>query len=880
MSMARISKILSQIKSNTDIGEYRFADVHMIVEVQKQLLDSLSRDNIPQEEKEMISKLITDIFPQLIKIMLNQHKKAKAKTWKSLQNSLENNMYDSLLNNKKSLRDDINDLISYDFATWDPEAEDFLKTQLRNTISSLFQQNLLKWTTNICSNVSLDYQYSKNIEKELKYFMEQWYLDDQSYTYAHELISNAYIQDHFKQVYEKKHSIVQELRHAQKTKDIFVPIAILIDEMNDVIYKKNEELAWDEEEAKFFIKLCDDVKDSYTKEIYTLCEIFVNTVISEDIETLHSKEELEAYWQKDIIKQWKSLLNFLSEDKKTYLIWILEDLKKEQLLTLQINLPKIKVRWDEVHFGSAVFPRFLYKPNSLWKAEPEIVDDNVHLNIKDIKSWKIIKASDEKKIRPENPYKMTEEEYKKMMKEYTTFHKTQECNELFAEEVRLTDSLIRFEDKKSAEYQELQMRLHEVRDEIEKNIPHYFRVIRKINAMPWLFSALKKAPELNSKIVIPPSVMEILHKIVHLSEYQLLTQDWFGILEWEAGVGKNVAIDIFAHYTGRPVFNFACNEKTTKDDMTYLWLIDKNGTYKLNSEVVKAIETEWAILVLDEINSLRPEVAKLLNSLLDMRRKLYFPHSDTSKKAKESVLIFGTMNPNTHVYKWNNVLSAEISSRAFFQFIDYPSLITDNIVNYDEALMTYKNVPYFYKLLSKEGFTQSDVDEIKYYIIREHNGNWLREDQKEKISKMQDSYLSDREFIQVWNDIINKKQTSSYNPEFIKWIESINEILLYAHYFRSKYIQKMTGIDRSSKITSSVSQRDLNKMLYLLCLWYTPEKAFIEVYINSIPSLSDRETIKNDLKTLSRETVLEEVKNYWTNKNLKLETLFNQTPNT
>lgn len=878
--MARISKILDQIKSKADIGEYHFADVHMIVEVQKQLLDSLLSDNIAIEEKERISQLINDIFPKLIKIMLKKHKEFKAETWELLENSLENNMYDSLLNSKKSLRDNINDLLSYNFSTWDPEAEDFLKSQLRNNINSLFKQYLLKRTTNICSNVSLDYKYSKNIEKELKYFMEKWYLDEQSYTYAHELISNAYIQEHFKEVYGSKHSIVQTLRHAQKTKDIFVPVSILIDEINDVIYRKNEELAWDGEEAKFFIKLCDDVKDAYSKEIYTLCEIYINTVISEDIETMHSKEELESYEKKDNLKQWKSLLNFISDDKKTYLIWILEDLKKEQLLTLQINLPKIKVRADEVHFWSAVFPRYLYKPNSLRKSDPEIVDNDVHLNIKDIKTWKIIKASDEKKIRPENPYKMTEEEYKKMIKDYTTFHKTQKCTDLFAEELRLSDALVRSENKKAAEYKELQMLLHTIREEIEKDVPYYFRVIRKINAIPAIFSALKKAPELNAKIVITPSVMDILHKIVHLAEYQLHTQDWFGILEWEAGVGKNVAIDIFAHYTGRPVFNFSCNEKTTKDDMTYLWLIDKNGTYKLNSEVVKAIETEWAILVLDEINSLRPEVAKLLNPLLDMRRRLYSPHNDTSKKAKESVLIFGTMNPNTHVYKWNNVLSAEISSRAFFQFIDYPSFINNDIINYDEALMTYKNVPYFYKLLSKEGFTQSDVDEIKYYIIREHNGNGLREDQKEKITKLKQSYLSDRDFIQARNDIINKKQSTSYNPEFIKWIESINEILLYAHYYRSKYIKKMTGIDRNSKVTSSVSQRDLNKMLYLLCLWYTPEKAFIEVYTNSIPSLSDRESIKNDLKNLTKDAVLTEVKEYWTKKNLQLEKLFNQIQNT
>jgi hypothetical protein len=112
-----------------------------------------------------------------------------------------------------------------------------------------------------------------------------------------------------------------------------------------------------------------------------------------------------------------------------------------------------------------------------------------------------------------------------MIKDYTTFHKTQKCTDLFAEELRLSDALVRSENKKAAEYKELQMLLHTIREEIEKDVPYYFRVIRKINAIPAIFSALKKAPELNAKIVITPSVMDILHKIVHLAEYQLHTQD-------------------------------------------------------------------------------------------------------------------------------------------------------------------------------------------------------------------------------------------------------------------------------------------------------------------------------------------------------------------
>jgi pyoverdine/dityrosine biosynthesis protein Dit1 len=117
MSMERISNVLGQIKSKADISQFRFADVYTIVEAQKKLLESLMNDNIPLQEKDAITALISDIFPQLIKNMIHIHENAKAKVWKSLKDSLENSMYKSLLNEKKPLRDVVNDLLSYDFGT-------------------------------------------------------------------------------------------------------------------------------------------------------------------------------------------------------------------------------------------------------------------------------------------------------------------------------------------------------------------------------------------------------------------------------------------------------------------------------------------------------------------------------------------------------------------------------------------------------------------------------------------------------------------------------------------------------------------------------------------------------------------------------------------
>ena len=117
MSMERVSNVLGQIKSKADINQFRFADVYTIVEAQKQLLESLLNSDIPLQEKDAITRLISDIFPQLIKNMMGIHKKAKAKVWKLVQESLENSMYDTLLNEKKSLRTMVNNLLSYDFGT-------------------------------------------------------------------------------------------------------------------------------------------------------------------------------------------------------------------------------------------------------------------------------------------------------------------------------------------------------------------------------------------------------------------------------------------------------------------------------------------------------------------------------------------------------------------------------------------------------------------------------------------------------------------------------------------------------------------------------------------------------------------------------------------
>ena len=96
------------------------------------------------------------------------------------------------------------------------------------------------------------------------------------------------------------------------------------------------------------------------------------------------------------------------------------------------------------------------------------------------------------------------------------------------------------------------------------------------------------------------------------------------ILQGEAGTGKNVIADMFGNLTNREIITIACNENTTKEDMQFEFQYDPGrGTYKLPSKLVEALQTPGSVIVFDEINALKPGIAKLLNSLFDYRRRVF-----------------------------------------------------------------------------------------------------------------------------------------------------------------------------------------------------------------------------------------------------------------
>ncbi len=206
------------------------------------------------------------------------------------------------------------------------------------------------------------------------------------------------------------------------------------------------------------------------------------------------------------------------------------------------------------------------------------------------------------------------------------------------------------------------------------------------------FDALKReVPRFDERWVLTPHFRSELSGIARLFKTQMENQEKILILEGEAGVGKNVLIDMFAHFTNREVFTFSCNFQTEKEDLTYAFKFEPSrGTYTVDSRLITALQTPGCVIMLDEINTLPPGVTKMLNPLFDYRRCLNLPDGRVIK-THPSVLLVGAMNPQN--YLGVKPLAQEVKSRARFKPVDYPPERRNNAFAHDEAAVLAKYIP-------------------------------------------------------------------------------------------------------------------------------------------------------------------------------------------
>jgi MoxR-like ATPase len=221
--------------------------------------------------------------------------------------------------------------------------------------------------------------------------------------------------------------------------------------------------------------------------------------------------------------------------------------------------------------------------------------------------------------------------------------------------------------------------------------------IRESNPRPNL-------PSIDNKTVITPSIQKTLGKRSRILAQQEQYKQGIMIVESEAWTGKNFKCDILWHLTNREIFDVSCNEYMEKEDLLFSPEIDNEGTHRKESKLVQWLQTPWAIIVLDEINTLRPWVSKLLNPLLDWRRYINDPQMGRIK-AHPSVLIVWLMNPR--YYLGTKQLPQEIVSRARITNDEYAPA-------QEEAFMISRYIEWSLGNLSEDEFNHYRDE----YIVR------------------------------------------------------------------------------------------------------------------------------------------------------------------
>ena len=93
------------------------------------------------------------------------------------------------------------------------------------------------------------------------------------------------------------------------------------------------------------------------------------------------------------------------------------------------------------------------------------------------------------------------------------------------------------------------------------------------------------------------------------------------------GTGKTLVIAHFASENKIPIIQYDCSENTRKGDLIGRYILRGDETaYQLGvlpSAIELANETGQAILVLEELNALAPNMQKQLNQLLEQRSKAF-----------------------------------------------------------------------------------------------------------------------------------------------------------------------------------------------------------------------------------------------------------------
>ncbi len=325
--------------------------------------------------------------------------------------------------------------------------------------------------------------------------------------------------------------------------------------------------------------------------------------------------------------------------------------------------------------------------------------------------------------------------------------------------------------------------------------------------------------------------LEKLVKNKEVLEWERLTAKGMTIMVGPRGTGKNKIVDFYCGKTNRPLFRYACSPNKEERDLTYDVELSDGEVVKIPTRILTAITTPNAVLELDELNLLQPNVAKFFNSLFDGDRTIFL--NDQQIKAIPGVVFVGLMNP-----------------AGYAGVIDLPETIDDR-----SNIMTIGYPPFreIDPTTNHERFTYDEV-----LILKEH------------VHPI--SHLSDKKFKKIWDYVINGVGAQvSLDAKIVKVVKDLKNLVAISDRTRQvvdAYKTRIgdTRMERDVSLRGSIEAArfysenhlwdvDLSKMPGWKPYWNPAQYAIAITYLPHTDTYRRGETDKDALNLILAETI-------------------------
>jgi len=303
----------------------------------------------------------------------------------------------------------------------------------------------------------------------------------------------------------------------------------------------------------------------------------------------------------------------------------------------------------------------------------------------------------------------------------------------------------------------------------------------------------EKIPRVKADIKEIPSFVLNLKKLVECFSEQTEMNKGMTLMVGEAGTGKNVSVEYFAANTHRPFYWFPCGRGMESIDLVaHYEFTSEEGTKRFLTDLDRGLQTPGAVVMIDEVNSLKPEVQAMLHGLGDSNRTLKY--DGINIPVAKDVLIVLAGNPATYGSAGNLGEALLSRTRGQSMTMEYPAL--------KKGQLTAR----------EENWSDSQLE------MREQQDNTLNDYACDEAlvlySQMNEfSGLNDQEFSLLWDVVINETTQGSkiieisQNEKLEKLLDGVigehvrkiltdmRDILKVADVWRRKFENKEGGFD-------------------------------------------------------------------------------------